>query len=226
MVVIVRTFSVSVEDLAQRSRLPSVEELRPACCPLCDQPSRDPGGELQIVGHGTYSRQALGLTGGCRELLIWIRRFLCRACRRTISVLPDSLYPGRWYAAIAILTSLTLALLGGVPAWKIQEQFAGHRSRDWKTLERWQQQLLAPLWSWLAGQLGFREPACDREGRRSRLQRLLALHGASGTSPPEKLEDVARVLLCETAHTGTVGRDMRRGRPSDLASRRPPRARR
>jgi hypothetical protein len=224
MVVIVRAFPVSVEDLAQLNRVPSVDELRPACCPLCEQPSREPGGGLQIVGHGMYRRQALGLTSGCRELVIWIRRFLCRACRRTISVLPDSLYPGRWYTAIAILTSLTLALLGGVPAWKIQERFAGRRCRDWKTLERWQQQLLAPLWSWLAGQLGFGEPACDRRGRRSRLQRLLSLHGASGTSPPEKLEDVARALLCETAHTGSVGRDMRRGQPSDLARRRPQQA--
>ena len=226
MVVIVRAFPVSVEDLAQLNRVPSVDELRPACCPLCEQPSREAGGELRIVGHGTYRRQALGLTGGCRELVIWIRRFLCRACERTISVLPDSLYPGRWYSAIAILTSLALALLGGVPAWKIQERVSGRRSRDWKTLERWQRQLLAPLWAWFAGQLGFGEPAYDRQGRRSRLQRLLSLHGASGTSPPERLEEVARALLCETAHTGTVGRDMRRGRLSDLASRRSPRARR
>lgn len=113
MVVIVRAFPVSVEDLAQLSRLPSVDELRPGCCPLCEQPSRELGGGLQVVGHGTYRRQALGLTGGCREMLIWIRRFLCRACGRTISVLPDSLYPGRWYSAALILASLTLALLGG-----------------------------------------------------------------------------------------------------------------
>ena len=159
-------------------------------------------------------------------MLIWIRRFLCRACQRTISVLPDSLYPGRWYAAIAILTSLTQALLGGVPAWKIQERFSGRQSRDWKTLERWQRQLLAPLWDWFAGQLGFVEPACDRGGRRSRLQRLLSLHGASGTSPPETLADVARTLLYDTAHSGSVGRDMRRGQPSNPASRRPRRARR
>lgn len=219
MVVIVRAFPVSVEDLAQWSRLPSVDELRPACCPLCEEPSREAGGRLRIVGHGSYTRQALGLTGGCRELVIWIRRFLCLACRRTISVLPDSLYPGRWYSAIAIVTSLALALLAGVPAWKLGERFAGRRSRDWKTLERWQQQLLSPLWSWLAVRLGFREPADDREGRRSRMQRLLSLHGASGTSPPEKLEEVARALLCATVHTGTVGREMCRGRPSQPASR-------
>lgn len=219
MVVIVRAFPVSVEDLADLSRLPSVEELRPSCCPLCQQPSRPPGGGLQIVGHGTYRRQALGLLGGCRDLVVWIRRFLCRGCRRTISVLPDMLYPRRWYAAVAILVSLTLALLVGEPASRIRERL-GHagETRGWKTLERWQRQLLSPLWSWLSRELGFTEPARDREGSRRRLVRLLALHGASGTSPPAEIEDVARRLVVETAHAGTVGWEMRRGRPSDLVS--------
>lgn len=218
VVVTVRAFPVSVEDLAHRSRLPSVEELRPPCCPLCEQPARDPSGNLRIVGHGTYDRQVLGLTGGCPEIVISVRRFLCRACRRTISVLPDRLYPGRWYSAIAIVLGLTLSLLAGVPAWKLRERIAGRRSRDWKTLQRWQRQILAPLWSWLAPQLGFRGPGCDRRGYRSRMQRLLSLHGASGTSPPEKLDEVARALVCATAHTGTVGRDIHRSRQADRRS--------
>jgi len=220
MVVIVSAFPVSVEDLAQLSRLPSVEELRPSRCPLCEQLSRSPVGGLQIVGHGTYTRQALGLIGECRDLVVWIRRYLCRGCRRTISVLPDALYPRRWYAAVAILLSLVLALLNGEPAWRIRERFAcGGETRDWKTLARWQRQLLSPLWSWLARQLGFTMPAEDQEGRQQRLMRLLALHGASARSPTDELEDVARRLVVETAHAGVVGWEMRRGPPVDLVSR-------
>lgn len=217
MAVIVRRFPVSVEDLSQRSRLPSVEELRPACCPLCGQPSRPPGRGLQIVGHGTYSRQALGLIGECRELVVWIRRYLCRACRRTISVLPDGLYPRRWYAAVAIVLSLTLALLGGEPAARIRERFAsGGESRGWKTLDRWQRQLLAPLWGWLARQLGFTGPGRDRKGCCRRLERLLALHGVTGRSPPGEIGHVACCLARGTAHLGSVGWEIRRGPPSDL----------
>jgi hypothetical protein len=227
MVVIVRAFPVSVEDLAQRSRLPSVEELRPKSCPLCQQLSRPPGDRLQIVGHGTYQRQALGLIGECRDLVVWIRRFLCRGCRRTISVLPDALYPRRWYAAVAILLSLVLALLRDQSAAKIRERFAdAGESRGWKTLERWQRQLLCPLWSWMAQQLGFTEPSRDRPGCRSRLTRLLALHGATARSATSELAEVARCLVVETAHAGTAGWEMGRGPPAGVLSRESRRARR
>lgn len=69
MVVIVRAFPVSIECLAERSRVPSIDELRPPCCPLCEELSRQADGRLQIVGHGTYKRQALGLEA-CRDLVI------------------------------------------------------------------------------------------------------------------------------------------------------------
>lgn len=227
MVVIVQPFPVSVEDLAHASRLPGVDELRPACCPLCGQPSRPSGTALQIVGHGTYTRQALGAIDSCRDLVVRIRRYLCRACKRTISVLPDSLYPGRWYAVIVILLGLVLALLRNEPASKIRERFGrSGQTRGWKTLERWQRQLLAPLWSWLARQLGVVAPVRDRQGRSRCLSRLLALHGASARSPTEQIADVASHLVVETAHAGSVGWDMRRGPPSDLTHRRAPAARR
>lgn len=74
MVVIIRQFAVCVEQLANRSQLPSVEALRPACCPVGDQPAYPPGERLGIVGHGTYRRQVLGLFETCGQLVIWVRR--------------------------------------------------------------------------------------------------------------------------------------------------------
>ena len=224
MVVIVRRFPVSVESLSQRSCLPSVEELRPACCPLCQEPARTEDG-LRIVGHGTYRRQLLGVIGSCRNLVIWIRRFLCRRCRHTISVQPDDLYPGRWYAGVAIVLSLVLSLLAGEADADVRERVAGSgETRGWKTLERWRRQLLSPMWRWLARQLGVGGPPGDREGSRRRLQRLLSLHGVGANCSWEESAQYARRLVVATAHVGSVGFEIRRGPPADLSRCDPRRA--
>ena len=221
MVVSVRRFPVSVESLSQLMCVPSVEELRPSCCPLCQEPSRTEDG-LQIVGHGTYRRQVLGLITGCRNLVIWIRRFLCRSCRHTISVLPDELYPGRWYAGVAIVLSLVLSLLGGESDADVRERVAGSgETRGWKTLQRWRQQLLSPMWSWLARQLGVNGPPGDREESRQRLQGLLWLHGVGTDCPAEESARCARRMVVATAHVGCVGFEIRRGPPAGVSRPRP-----
>ena len=92
MVMIVGESSVSVERLSHRSTLPSVEALRPTCCPYCGHVAQQPS-KLGVVGHGTYTRQVLGLISRSRQLMIWVRRYLCRGCQKTISVLPDALSP-------------------------------------------------------------------------------------------------------------------------------------
>lgn len=221
MVMMVRRFPVSVESLSQLSCLPSVEELRPSCCPLCQEPARTEAG-LRIVGHGTYKRQLLGLVGGCREVLIWLRRFLCRSCRHTISVQPDELCPGRWYAGVAILVSLVLSLLRGKPDAEVRERMTGPReARGWKSLERWRRQLLSPLWGWLARQLGTSGPPGDRKESHRRLLRLLSLHGAGTDSSSEELGEVARQLVVATAHVRSVGWEMRRGVPDEFVPGQP-----
>ena len=126
MVAILRSFSVDIEDLSHLSRVPSVDELRPSACPRCKNPARRPGGRLGIVGHGTYLRQVLGRVGASQSLVIRIRRYLGRGCRRTISVLPEALLPGRWYAGAVILLALTLSLLLAVPAGEVRRR---HRPR-------------------------------------------------------------------------------------------------
>jgi hypothetical protein len=177
------------------------------------------------VGHGTYRRQLLGVIGGCRDLVICIRRFLCRNCRHTISVQPDDLYPGRWYCGMAIIMSLVLSLLGGKSDADVRERVAGSgESRGWKTLERWRRQLLSPLWSWLARQLGVGGPPGDREESRQRLQRLLSLHGVDTDGLAEESAQCAQHLVVATAHVGSVGFEIRRGPPGDLSRCDPRRA--
>jgi transposase-like protein len=50
-------------------------------CPSCEQPS-------SLNRHGSYPRWVVSVVG--KLLRLWIARFLCRLCRRTISYLPDS----------------------------------------------------------------------------------------------------------------------------------------
>lgn len=215
MVAILRPFPVAVEDLCELIRVPPVDELRPCFCPLCGEPSRRPGKPLGIVGHGSYTRQVLGHAFSAGKAIdIHVRRYLCRGCQATMSVLPDVLLPRRWYVAATILLALTLSLLRGETATDVRRQL-GQRgdTPGWKTLDRWQRQLLAPLWSWMAAQLGFaeRRPGCDRIQRSERLRRLLASQGAEPRSPTEKLEVVACALATGTAHTRDASWEIRRG---------------
>ena len=63
---------------------------RPDACPICDEPGC-------MRAHGFYSR-SVSAPGRIRMLLIWIRRFLCRACHLTTSMLPDFAQPYRLVA--------------------------------------------------------------------------------------------------------------------------------
>ncbi len=214
MVVIVGQPAVLVEQLATRSLLPSVDALRPASCPSCGQPSRPPGARLGIVGHGTYTRQVLGLAESCRQLLILVRRYLCRGCATTISVLPETLYPGRWYAGSVVIASLFRCLLDKASAAEIRGRAGGIGcGAGWRTLRRWQRQLLSPMWSWLARQIGCTTaPAGDREEQGRRLRRLLALHRPGPPTGVEQAAAAAVALVRDTAHDGTVGWPIRRPR--------------
>ena len=55
------------------------DRYRPDHCPQCE--AQEP-----LVGHGFYSRT---LVDAAFEGMIRVRRYLCRSCRRTISLLPQ-----------------------------------------------------------------------------------------------------------------------------------------
>ncbi len=115
-----------------------------------------------------------------------------------------------------ILLALVLSLLLGRTAAEVRRRFAAPgETRGWKTLDRWQRQLFAPLWSWMAAQLGFAAgvPAANRIERCDRLRRLLLLHGAGARSPTEEeIERVADACARGTAHTRGESWEIGRGR--------------
>lgn len=201
-------FAVSVEDLIQNpSLLPSVEDLRPRRCPGCGAAAFESGKPIQIVGHGTFGRQVLGVLVAMRDCVIRVRRYRCRGCRGTIAVLPDELYPHRWYAGVAILVGLFLHLVRGVKAAAVREHLgAAGETPGWKTLRRWRRDLLSPLWGWLQRQLGFTGKARTREEGTVRLRRLLAQRGVGGESDDRAVAHAAQQLSRATVHVGRCGR--------------------
>jgi len=95
---------------------------RPADCPIC-------GKSGPMRAHGYYSRSVSG-PGRMKLLLIWIRRFLCLACRLTTSMLPDFAQPYRLVATDTVDQYFSDARDGAeVNAW------SEHLSRYHRRLE-------------------------------------------------------------------------------------------
>ena len=83
MQIIVRV-KCSPEEYLGEQRQTSMS--RPKLCPNCGQAG-------MLVALGYYERWVAGM--GAADLQLSIRRFRCRACGRSISVLPDSAQPYR-----------------------------------------------------------------------------------------------------------------------------------
>src|SRR5438128_3092039 len=61
--------------------LPDADRYRPSSCPLCQ--ARRP-----LIAHGFYSRTLVDVA---LDGVIRVRRYLCRLCRRTVSLLPEGI---------------------------------------------------------------------------------------------------------------------------------------
>lgn len=201
--IIVTALTLFVEELLDEhrevARLPSVAALRPPRCPRCGQPAHEPGKCLMIVGHGTYSRQVLGHPGIAGEAVVHVRRYLCRACRHTMSILSDWLHPHRWYSADVILEALRLLLVERRPEAEIRSRYCSRVSGSWRTLWRWARELLDRLWGWAARRLGFGGPALSSREAKQRLERLLTEAGQLTESSDAGCR-AAPILLRDTVH--------------------------
>ena len=207
--IIVRSLVDRIEELFDVVRLPSVEQLRPSSCPLCGKLAFSPGERLGIVGHGTYRRQVLGVVEVEGESVTLVRRYFCRGCRHTISVLSDDLHPHRWYAAGAILEALRLHLLEGESERQIRERFGvAVDSESWRSLRRWRSELLVTLWYWLGRRLGVQKKTGARGDGGRRLRRLFSEAAVEFSVDGST---AARLLLGSTVHlrghSWALGRD-------------------
>src|SRR5690348_13799716 len=92
-------------------RTPSVDEARPPQCPFCEAVSRPVGEPLGLHGHGLRERQLRGPLGPEQEpqmCVVRVRRYLCRRCGATLTVVPQGVLPRRLFSAAAIGLALCL----------------------------------------------------------------------------------------------------------------------
>jgi hypothetical protein len=97
-------FSGSIQQYIERVAS-SVEanRCRPCSCPQCQ--SKRP-----LVSHGFYNRTVVEED---LEYVIRVRRYLCWACRRTVSLLPDFVLPYLRFAIVVIAAFLKARLWSG-----------------------------------------------------------------------------------------------------------------
>jgi transposase-like protein len=98
---ILHPFSASLQ--CYEEAIVDPDRYRPDHCPQCEagQP---------LVGHGFYSRT---LVDAAFDGVIRVRRYLCRSCRRTISLLPQFALPYFRFSVSVIALFLTARLLEG-----------------------------------------------------------------------------------------------------------------
>jgi hypothetical protein len=110
-VVIVAEFGPSVQDYAREFAHLTIP--RPRCCPHCEALDR-------LIGHGSYPRNAVD---PLHSTPIRVKRFLCEACRKTVSVLPTFCLPWRHYQTAIIQTVLDLRLAAQASWATIRRRF-------------------------------------------------------------------------------------------------------
>jgi hypothetical protein len=124
-------------------RLPSADEVRPACCPACSGAAREVGEALSIVGHGLRDRQQRGPAapdGPAVITLVVVRRFLCLRCSAVITVVPRDVEPRRHYSRPAIALALARLGLFGETAASIRRAVSPWpivATAGWPALRRW-----------------------------------------------------------------------------------------
>ena len=98
---ILHPFAGSLQQYTERLADPHC--YRPGHCPQCH--AKQP-----LTAHGFYSRT---LIDTAFDGVIRVRRYLCHACRRTVSLLPDFILPYLRSSLMVIALFLVARLLGG-----------------------------------------------------------------------------------------------------------------
>jgi hypothetical protein len=120
----VNHFGCSEEEYGKQEQQNFV---RPGVCPLC-------GGEDCLIGHGYYLRKPKGMRGGG---VSQIKRWLCKMCRRTISVLPDFLFAFRQYV-VRVIQAVIEERFESKKSWAgVEGECACRGAPAMRTMQRW-----------------------------------------------------------------------------------------
>ncbi len=116
------------------ARRNEARQWRPECCQGC--------GATTIIGHGWYPRFAACLD--C-DIGLWVRRWLCTGCHKTISQLPGFLHRHRHYTLAVIGSVLHGRLEAGAP-WR-------QLGPSVRSARRWVAAFLTRMLAWLVALL-------------------------------------------------------------------------
>ncbi len=116
------------------SRMPSVDECRPAHCPRCRCAVYATEGQVQLHGHGLRKRVLMCMQSARVEperVVVRARRFLCRRCNAACLVVPSGVLAYRRYTGPSI---------GALIAREVEVMRADtgiHGPRRPRTVRRW-----------------------------------------------------------------------------------------
>ncbi len=138
------TLTILRSELGVKSFLeaaPPIEDCRPDRCPCCNLGARPLGAALRLVGHGVRRRGLVWRTGlghQIRRVVLWVRRYLCRACGHTMTVLPCEVAPRRRYDLGLIVFCLAVWSGESMSAAAVRRIVCPDSCElDWPQLRRW-----------------------------------------------------------------------------------------
>lgn len=99
---ILHPFTGSIQDYSEEIADP--DRYRPDHCPQCE--AKHP-----LTGHGFYRRTLVDVAF---DGIIRVRRYLCRSCKRTVSLLPEFALPWLRFSVPVIALFLVARLLTGL----------------------------------------------------------------------------------------------------------------
>ena len=113
---------------------------RPECCPACGTPQ-------MCIGHGFYLRQPKDQTQVYR---IWLKRWFCKACHTTLSVLPSFLLCFRHYL-LDVIAQVVVTRFEDDASWQATaRQCAPEGLPAPRTIGRWCRAFAAQAATWWA----------------------------------------------------------------------------
>ena len=113
---------------------------RPECCPACGTPH-------MCIGHGFYLRQPKDQTQVYR---IWLKRWFCKACHTTLSVLPSFLLRFRHYL-LDVIAQVVVTRFEDDASWQATaRQCAPEGLPAPRTIGRWCRAFAAQAAGWWA----------------------------------------------------------------------------
>jgi len=136
--VIITEFGCLVHEYVDR--FSQLDFPRPAVCPNCQAMNL-------FIGHGFYPRKPLSATQAYR---IWIKRWLCTACHRTLSLLPSFLLRYRHYLLEVIQAVVVIRFEDGASWTQVVRRCSVEGAPSLRTMRRWCLSFAAHASTWWA----------------------------------------------------------------------------